>query len=54
MEGGELWLLNCLSATLDVNPGTRKAAEDALETASTQPGSLTFFFSYFAAFYAQT
>lgn len=38
MEGGELWLLNCLSATLDVNPGTRKAAEDALETASTQPG----------------
>lgn len=38
MEGGQVWLLNCLNATLDVNPGTRKTAEDALNTASTQPG----------------
>eukprot|EP00250_Pteridium_aquilinum_P006987 c16793_g1_i1 orf=84-3179(-) len=38
MEGGQLWLLNCLNATLNVDPGTRKAAEDALTTASTQPG----------------
>ncbi|MCO5588834.1 hypothetical protein L7F22_042794 [Adiantum nelumboides] len=38
MEGGQLWLLNCLNATLDVDSGTRKAAEDALTTAATQPG----------------
>ncbi|KAH7416171.1 hypothetical protein KP509_14G078800 [Ceratopteris richardii] len=38
MESGQLWLFNCLNATLDVDPGTRKAAEDALSSASTQPG----------------
>ena len=41
MEGGQVWLLNCLNSTLDVDPGIRKAAEDALNTASSQPG--TFF-----------
>ena len=39
MEGGQVWLLNCLNSTLDVDPGIRKAAEDALNTASSQPGT---------------
>ncbi|KAI5081597.1 hypothetical protein GOP47_0001340 [Adiantum capillus-veneris] len=38
MEGQQLWLANCLNATLDIDYGARKAAEDALNTAATQPG----------------
>lgn len=39
VDGGQLWLVNCLTATLDANPQIRTAAEEALKQASVHAGS---------------
>lgn len=39
VDGGQLWLVNCLNATLDANPQIRTAAEEALKQASVHAGS---------------
>lgn len=38
VDGDQLWLLNCLNATLDINQEIRSSAEDSLKRASAQPG----------------
>uniref|UniRef100_A0A7I4DD79 Importin N-terminal domain-containing protein n=1 Tax=Physcomitrium patens TaxID=3218 RepID=A0A7I4DD79_PHYPA len=38
VDGGQVWLVNCLNATLDANPQVRTAAEEALKQASVHPG----------------
>lgn len=37
-DGGQVWLVNCLNATLDANLQIRQAAEEALKQASLQAG----------------
>ncbi|KAG0591650.1 hypothetical protein M758_1G229200 [Ceratodon purpureus] len=38
VDGGQVWLVNCLNATLDANPQIRTAAEEALKQASVHAG----------------
>lgn len=38
LDGGQVWLVNCLNATLDANLQIRQAAEEALKQASIQAG----------------
>uniref|UniRef100_A0A0D6QYM5 Importin N-terminal domain-containing protein n=1 Tax=Araucaria cunninghamii TaxID=56994 RepID=A0A0D6QYM5_ARACU len=38
VDGDQIWLLNCLNATLDINQDIRSSAEDSLKQASAHPG----------------
>lgn len=38
VDGGQVWLITCLNATLDANLQTRTAAENALKQASLHAG----------------
>jgi hypothetical protein len=43
VDGGQVWLVNCLNATLDANPQIRTAAEEALKQASVHAGLSLFY-----------
>ncbi len=38
-DGGLMWLVNCLNATLDADPQIRTAAEEGLKQASLHTGA---------------
>ncbi|KAH9314647.1 hypothetical protein KI387_023274, partial [Taxus chinensis] len=40
VDGDQLWLLNCLNATFDINQDIRSSAEDSLKQASAHPGNI--------------